>query len=210
VVMDYQPFKLIAVLLVATGIAILISIYWPVAQVELGYLSDQIGSIKYVVGDMPTYNTFQKLLTPVNTDFSIIIPKIAAVAPIVDNVDPNQPYMYLLALQNGVAHALGSANPDDAGNVYLFAHSTDAFWNVGKYNAIFFLLGKLSKGDEIYIYFKNRRIKYVADQVKIVSPSEIDYSVGNLDQKTLTIQTDYPPGLTFRRLLVIANEVGIQ
>ena len=208
--MNTSPFKLIAGLLIAAGLIILVSIYWPVAQVEIGYFSDQIGSIKYVVGNEQPYNTFQKLLTPVNMDFSIIIPKIAAVAPIVDKVDPNQPYIYLPALKDGVAHALGSANPGDAGNVYLFAHSTDAFYNVGKYNAVFFLLGKLSKGDEVFIYYKGRKFKYIVDQVKVVSPNEIDYLAGNPDEKSLTLQTDCPTGTTIMRLLVVANEVEIQ
>jgi LPXTG-site transpeptidase (sortase) family protein len=206
----YQPFKLIFGLLIAVVVIVAVSIYWPIAQVEIGYLSDQIGSVKYVVGEAESYNTFQRSLVPVNTDFSIIIPKINAVAPIVDKVDPNQSYEYLPALQSGVAHALGSANPGDGGNVYLIAHSDDAFYNVPKYNTVFFLLGKLSKGDDIYIYYKGRTFKYVVDQVKVISSGEIDYSAGNPDQKTLTIQTDYPPGLTFKRLIVTANDAGIQ
>jgi sortase A len=207
--MDTLPLKTIAALLIAAGVSVLAAIFWPVAQVEIRYFSDQIGSIKYVVGDEP-YNTFQRLLTPVNTDFSIIIPKIAAVAPIVDKVEANDSYIYLAALKDGIAHALGSANPGDYGNVYLFAHSADAFYNVPKYNAVFFLLGKLSKGDEIYIYYKDRRFEYVVDQVKVVSPNEINYLSGNPDEKSLTLQTDCPTGTTIMRLLVVANEVGIQ
>jgi hypothetical protein len=40
---------------------------------------------------------------------------------------------------NGVAHAKGTVFPHK-GNIYLFAHSTDNWWNVGRYNAVFYLL----------------------------------------------------------------------
>ncbi|MCX6704232.1 MAG: sortase [Candidatus Woesebacteria bacterium] len=201
--------KVVAGLIVAVVAIIIASIYWPLFQVEIGYLSDQIGSVRYVIEDVP-YNTFVKVLTPVNTDFSIIIPKIAAVAPIVDEVDPNDPYRYLPALKNGIAHALGSANPGYNGNVYLFAHSGDTFYNVVKYNTVFFLLGKLSKEDEIYVYYKGRKYKYIVDQVKVVNPKEIDYLAGNPETKTLTLQTGYPAGTAMKRLIVIATDAGLQ
>jgi len=40
-------------------------------------------------------------------------------------------------LQKGIAHAQGSVFPGMQGNIYLFAHSTDNWWNVGRYNAVF-------------------------------------------------------------------------
>jgi sortase A len=198
--------KIVVGLLIAAVLIVLVAIFSPIIQVEIAYTSDRIGSVRYVIEDIP-YNTFVKVLKPINTDFSIIIPKIAAVAPIIDKVDPNDPYAYLVALKKGVAHALGSANPGDAGNVYLFAHSADAFYNVGKYNTVFYLLGKLTQGDEIYIYYKDRQFKYIVDTIKVVNPSEINYLAGNSDTKTLTIQTGYPAGTAFKRLLVIANEI---
>ena len=201
--------KVFAALLVFISVIIYVFIFGPVLKVQIKYLSDQTGSIRYVIDSEP-YNTFQKILSPVNTDFSIIIPKIAATAAVIDEVDPNDPIKYLPALKKGVAHALGSANPGDNGNVYLFAHSADAFYNVPKYNAVFFLLGKLSAGDDIYIYYKDRRFKYVVDTVKIVNPNEIDYLSGNLDTKTLIIQTGYPAGTVNKRLIVTANEIGLQ
>ena len=201
--------KVFTTLLIFISVIIYVSVFSPVIEVKIRYLSDQIGSIKYGIGG-ESYNTFQKTLTPVNTDFSITIPKIAATSPVIDEVDPNDPIKYLPALKRGVAHVLGSANPGDNGNVYLFAHSVDAFYNVPKYNAVFFLLGKLSTGDDIYIYYKNRRFKYEVDSVKIVGPNEIDYLSGSLDAKTLTIQTGSPVGTVNKRLIVTANEIGLQ
>jgi sortase A len=187
--------KIVSLILIFTGLSLLFLIFWPVIKVELKYNFDQISHTKYVS------------LSPVNTDFSIIIPKIDAVAPIIDNVDPLNQTEYLKALKEGVAHAKGTAYPGGAGNVYLFAHSTDAFYNVGKYNAVFYLLGKLTKGDEVFIYYQGEKIKYIVNQVKVVGPEEVQYLAGNSDQNTLTLQTCYPPGTTIDRLIVIANEV---
>lgn len=200
-----QPLKIIVILLIAAGLFVLIAIYWPVAKVEIQYSFDRMSHVTYVVGT-EQLNTFEKPLAPPNTDFSIIIPKIAAVAPIVDNVDPNDPNSYLPALKTGVAHVLGSAYPEDKGNVYLFAHADDAFYSVPGYNTVFFLLGKLTRGDEIDIFYRGSQIKYLVDQVKIISPAEVQYLQGSTDRKTLTIQTDYPPGTTSKRLIVIADQ----
>jgi len=144
-------------------------------------------------------------LTPPNTDFSIVIPKIEAVAPVFGNTDPYNKANYLPVLQRGVAHASGTAYPGNPGNTYLFAHSTDAFYNVGRYNAVFYLLGKLEKGDEIEIYYNNEKILYIVREVKTVSADAVEY-LDNLGGKTLTLQTCYPPGTTLRRLIVIADQ----
>jgi LPXTG-site transpeptidase (sortase) family protein len=71
-------------------------------------------------------------------------------------------------------------------------------------------LGKLATGDDIYIYYKNRRFKYAVDTIKIVNPNEIDYSAGNLDANILTIQTGYPAGSAKKRLIVTANEIALE
>ena len=203
------PLKIIAYLLILAGLVILMLIFWPVAQVEIEYGYNKALNVNYSLS--PDFSgTYDRVLFPSNTDFSIAIPKIAAVAPIVANVDSQNKYVYLKALKQGVAQAKGTAFPGDKGNVYLFAHSTDAFYNVNTYNAVFYLIGKLSKGDEIFIFYKNRRFKYVVDQVRVVNPDEINYLAGDPDKNTLTLQTCYPPGTTFRRLIVIADEVGIE
>jgi LPXTG-site transpeptidase (sortase) family protein len=185
--------RIVADILILAGLGLLILIFSPVIKVETTYQVRQI-----------THETVD--LSPPNMDFSIVIPKIDAVSPVIANVNPNDPNIYLPALKKGVAQAAGSALPDQAGNVYLFAHSTDAFYDVSRYNAVFYLLGKLSKGDSVFIYYKGKKITYIVNQVKIVAPNDVKYLGEISDQKTLTLQTCYPPGTTFDRLIVIANE----
>lgn len=148
-----------------------------------------------------------QILTPQDTRFSIIIPKIGASAKIYPNVNPSNDKEFLPILRKGVAHASGTVFPGMEGNIYLFAHSTDNFWDVGRYNAIFYLLKDLEPGDEIAIFFENKRHNYVVKSSKITSPSDTGYitNAQKTKKKVLILQTCWPPGTTWQRLLVFAE-----
>lgn len=146
-----------------------------------------------------------EFLTPVSSQFGIIIPKIGANAPIFPNVDAGKSEIYLPVLQNGVAHAAGTVFPGVSGNIFLFAHSTDNFWNVGRYNAIFYLLKELEYGDEINIFYNGRRYIYRVTEKFVVDPSQVQFLTNVLPYEQLTLQTCWPPGTTWKRLLVLAR-----
>lgn len=198
--------KIIGNLLILASLFTLFFTFGPAVKNELVYKYRQIADIKYAVEPNP--DSRERKLEPPNKDFSIVIPKIGAVAPVFADVDALDPNNYLPVLKQGVAHAKGTAYPGEFGNTYLFAHSTDAFYNVGRYNAVFYLLGKLQKDDEVYIYYKGQRIKYLVSEVKVVEPQAVKYlgKIGNWN--TLTLQTCYPPGTTLKRLVVVANQVN--
>jgi len=149
----------------------------------------------------------QQILSPKDTDFSILIPKIGASAKVFPNVDPSNQDAFLPILMQGVAHAAGTVFPGMNGNVYLFAHSTDNFWDVGRYNAVFYLLKDLNKGDEIVIFYQNKRYNYIVTGSKIVNSSDVSALVNsqNQDKQQLVLQTCWPPGTTWQRLLVFAS-----
>ncbi len=149
----------------------------------------------------------EQILTPIDTQFDILIPKIGANARVFPNVDPSNPNIFLPILAKGVAQAKGSVFPGMLGNVYLFAHSTDNFWDVGRYNAVFYLIKDLVPGDSIVIFFENQRYDYVVTGSKIVDPSNVSYLVNSQHQnrQQLILQTCWPPGTTWKRLLVFAK-----
>lgn len=147
-------------------------------------------------------------LVPEDPNFSIVIPKIGANAKIIPNVDAANETIYLDALQKGVAHVSGTAFPGERGHIFLFAHSTDYFWNVGTYNAIFYLLYKLEANDEVDLFFKGQRYVYRIIDTKIVDPSEVVYLTRKTNREFLTLQTCWPPGTTLKRLLVFAVRVA--
>jgi sortase A len=148
----------------------------------------------------------EKILTPVDPKFSILIPKIGANAKIFPNVDPSNSDIFLPVLQEGVAHAAGTFFPGQKGNIYLFAHSTDNFWDVGRYNAIFYLLKDLKKDDEVVIFYQNIRHNYKVTKTEITGSSDVSYIIhAQTGKELLILQTCWPPGTTWQRLLVFAE-----
>lgn len=147
-------------------------------------------------------------LIPVDPEFSIVVPKIAANAKIYSNTNAANEKEYLDILEKGVAHTLGTAFPGEGGHIFLFAHSTDYFWNVGNYNAVFYLLYKLEKGDEVNIFYKGQRYVYRIVGSEVVDPSQVQYLTRKTNREFLTLQTCWPPGTTLKRLLVFAVRVA--
>jgi sortase A len=201
--------KLLSTFLIVVGLVILLFIFGPVVKEEIKYQSNQWEGIRYTLDlNLQEPNPVGvRLIAPVNTEFGVVIPKINVNAQIFPEIDPTNPSEYLPILKMGVAHAKNSAYPDKEGNVFLFAHSTDAFYNVAHYNAVFFLIGKLDKGDEVDIFYNNKRYKYEVYKKGVVSPQLLgDYIKGNTSGKSLTLQTCYPPGTTINRLVVLAKQ----
>ncbi len=202
--------KLIGFLFIVAGLSIIFLIFGPVFIAELRYWSNKWGGVEYSLEANPQFpEGGLRPIAPVDTEFSLVIPKINLNVEIFPEIDASNPEKYLPVLRKGVAHAKGSAYPDEEeGNVFLFGHSTDAFYNIGRYNAVFFLINKLQAGDEIDIFYRDKRYKYEAIEGKVVEPEAISsYLEKYRGQKTLTLQTCYPPGTTFKRLLVIAKQI---
>jgi len=156
-------------------------------------------------GDLMEGSKVQEI-TPPDSEFSIVIPKIGASAKIYPNIDPSSEDSFLPVLTKGVAHAQGTFFPGLPGNVYLFAHSTDSFWDVGRYNAIFYLLKDLEPGDEIVVFYQGKRHNYFVTDKKIVDPEDVSLITdANTGTEQLILQTCWPPGTTWKRLLVFAR-----
>jgi LPXTG-site transpeptidase (sortase) family protein len=149
------------------------------------------------------------IITPVNNDFSIVIPKIGVNAPIIANVDPAQPNAYHEALINGVAHASTSFFPDQDGTVYLFSHSTNYAWFVKDLNAVFYLVKNLEKGDSVVLIYKGKRYTYRISDKQIVSPRKTSYLIPFAGKKSLILETCWPPGSVAQRLLIFADLIEI-
>lgn len=147
-----------------------------------------------------------QIITPVDTEFSVVIPKIGANEKVTANVNPADGNEYLEVLRHSVAHAKGSALPGLNGTTYLFAHSADNFWDVGRYNAVFYLLKDLNIGDDISVFFQNKRYNYSVYDKKIVDPTDVKYLAANIGQgERLILQTCWPPGTAWKRLLIFAK-----
>lgn len=199
------------------GIGIIIFTFAPVAGQEIQYQMDQVSGQEPVVADVSAQTEtavapssqpweYQRtVIYPKSLDFSLVIPEIGVNSLVFANIDSANETEYLPILKQGVAHAAGSSLPDKPGVVFLFSHSTDAFYNIGRYNAAFFLLNKLKPQDEIYLFYQNRRYQYAVAEKRIVTAEEIPDLVAGLSGNQLVLQTCWPPGTTLKRLLVISK-----
>ncbi len=148
----------------------------------------------------------EQVLMPIDTDFGILIPKIGANAKVYPNIDPANKAGFLSILQEGIAHAKGTVFPGMQGNIYLFAHATDNWWNAGRYNAVFYLLKDLGPGDEVIVFFERVRYDYVVTAKFVTDSSYIDLLSGEqTGQQRLVLQTCWPPGTSWKRLFVVAK-----
>lgn len=148
----------------------------------------------------------EQVLMPIDTDFGILIPKIGANAKVYPNIDPANKEGFLPILQEGIAHAKGTVFPGMQGNIYLFAHSTDNWWNAGRYNAVFYLLKDLGPGDEVIVFFERVRYDYVVTEKFVTADTYVDLLSGEqTGQQRLVLQTCWPPGSSWKRLYVVAK-----
>lgn len=185
------------------GISILVLTYYQLVFDELRYAFFPSNSKAAVVS---RYNHPKPSdIVPIDEQFGIVIPKINANSKIVPEVDPYDPKVYQWALTKGVAQAKGSALPYETGTMFLFSHSSVDFYEAVKYNSIFYLLDKLTMEDSIYVFYKGQKYTYQVTGKQFVDPTNISYLTQKSSQHTLILMTCWPPGTTWKRLLILAD-----
>ena len=191
---------------VGLSLVALLAIFYPSISSELKYrLSPPKADAEVKLTSPDTPNGGKEYIVAADPYLSVVIPKIGANAKIIKDVNPFDSKEYQKALTEGVAHARGTALPGQVGNVFLFAHSSDNFMNANRYNAVFYLLNKMEKGDKIYLIFNRRKFVYTVTETKIVPAEEISYMDPESETAKVTLMTCWPAGTTFRRLVVVAE-----
>lgn len=153
------------------------------------------------------YLTNLKMLKPVDPQFSLIIPKIGLNSVIIANVPAGDKDQYEASLKQGVAHASGSHLPGENGSIYLFGHSTDYIWNINHFKAVFYLLKELKPEDQINIFYQDERYIYQVIDKKVVSAEELSFLKPQNNKEVVVLQTCWPPGTLWKRLVVTAQKV---
>ncbi len=110
-------------------------------------------------------------------------------------------------LSLGLAQLPGSALPGEKGNLFISGHSALNRFIPGQ-RAIFAKLTDLKKGDEILVEAANSKFKYRVVEIKVVDPSDLSVipapdEVG----RYISLMTCVPPGLNYKRLVVIGKMV---
>jgi LPXTG-site transpeptidase (sortase) family protein len=186
-------------------------IFYPVIIEEIKFAVRRNNDVKYAVNlnefTPEVFNPNYEIIIPADNEFSIIVPKIGANAKVIEDVDPYNSREYQLSLTKGVAHAKGSSTPERNGNTFLFAHSSDNFYNANRYNSVFYLLHRLEEGDEFYLVHKGILHKYLVDGKQIADAAQIQYLQEDFGRGRATLMTCWPPGTTINRLLIFGKKV---
>ena len=156
----------------------------------------------------PVENTLPTDWAVPDVKYSIYIPKILAISRVIGNVDAGDAKAYLAALQKGVAEARGLAHPGETGTTFLFAHSVGSRVDFARYNAVFYLLDDLTYGDDIEIVYQSKLYKYTVADKQILEANDTRYLVPQTLSEKLVLQTCYPPGTSWKRLVIVAKRAN--
>lgn len=186
------------------GAVLLFGIFFPVIREETRYrfVTERRDTDSVRVSLDPEDSGKEDVLVPVDPEFSVVIPKIDTNVRVVGDVDPLDEAAYRRALRDGVAHARGTEYPGEPGNVFLFAHSSEDFFSAGRYDAVFYLLSKLKKGDRFFVAYRGNLYEYRVFDVKTLSSDASEYLNADSAENTVTLMTCWPPGTDMKRLLV--------
>lgn len=150
-------------------------------------------------------------VTPAMDEYSISIPKILAQAKIVKDVSPYNREEYLKVLEgNVVAQAKDTAEPGSGvgSMTYIFAHSTAQGLDMLRKNAVFYLLGELKNNDDIFISQNGKMFNYKVYKQLVVDANQTEYlKFSEPDKEILILQTCWPIGTNWKRLLILAERV---
>ncbi len=216
--------RFLAYLFMFTGSLTFMGIAEPVVNEEIRYRSERLFGVEHHLsptvitsagqqtGETTSFGglSFSSVqqITPISTDYGIVVEKINANARVVADIDPNNERQYQAALAQGVAAVSGSTEPGQPGNLYIFSHSADAPWNIVRFNAIFYLLRELEPGDKVVVFYKGHRFNYVVYDKQVVAANDVSFINNRYDKPVLSLQTCDPPGTLVNRLIVRAQLEG--
>jgi sortase A len=137
----------------------------------------------------------------------LIIPKINVDVPVVYDVTTYDEAAIQAGLERGVVHYGNTPVPGQAGNNVIVGHSSNNFFNGGKYKFAFVLLEKLEIGDTFILNYEGKRYIYRVFNKVIVEPT--DFSIIQPTPKpSTTLITCTPPGTSWQRLAIQAEQIS--
>lgn len=189
----------LGILFLALSIIGILLFFLPIVKSELQYRQHLLRK-----QDEELRSKFSLILSPNENQFELIIPKVGIKTQVFTNVNPSNEQEYKKILADNAAHATGSNLPGEGGMVYIFGHSTNSVFDLRYYNPVFYLLNKLDLGDEVGIIHKGKVYIYQVAERKVVKPNDLSDIKPDSNQEKLILQTCWPPGTDWKRLLVIA------
>lgn len=136
---------------------------------------------------------------------SIEIPKINVDAPLVF-IELAEQDIFAGALNKGVTHYPESVLPGQLGQTIFLGHSAPPGWPKIRYDWVFSELNDLIYGDQVFIYFNNKKYTYTVKEKLFLDKGEELPKNDLADSKNvLVLLSCWPPGADNRRIAVIAS-----
>lgn len=138
----------------------------------------------------------------------LVIESLDIVAPIQFVTEANET-AYQTALVNGVVLFPGTAEVGQAGNTYIFGHSSDFAFSKGNFKTVFALLPQIEIGAPIIVSDKEgTKYTYQVYDKFVAEKTRTDLLSQETNGKSvLTLQTSYPIGTALKRYIVKAKLV---
>lgn len=135
---------------------------------------------------------------------SIEIPKIKISAPLIvdKSLDDNAIFK---ALDRGVVLYPGSFLPGEKGQTIILGHSAPQGWPKIKYDWVFSQINDLEVGDEIFVYFDNKKYTYwLENKIFLERGEELPENLTN-SENMLILTSCWPPGKNLKRIAILAK-----
>lgn len=148
---------------------------------------------------------------PVSDNPRVIIPKINVNAPVIYGLTDLSEGAVQTALENGPINypiTGASATPGQKGNTVILGHSSGDIFAPGNYKLIFSILNRIAVGDMFYLDYGAKRYSYKVTEIKTIAPTDVGALNLGTDKPYATLVTCDPPGRSWRRLLVIGEQVS--
>lgn len=148
--------------------------------------------------NFPAFISTQKRSILPYLEFNLSIPKL--------NLKEKNVYVDTNDVSKGLVHLPGSALPGERGNVFISGHS--ALSNFWFKDAHFAKLPDTKIGDKIEVEAKGAKFTYQVIEIKTINPTDISViappeNIG----RYITLMTCVPPGLNFKRLIVLGKMI---
>lgn len=167
-----------------------------------------------LLSNIPLQSTEKASFTVNPQENRIIIPKLGKNIPLIDvNHDANTPYekmheVFMEELKKGIVRYPGTAKPGEKWNSFIFGHSSNYPWIPSKYNDVFALLDTLKNGDEIIVYYNQKKFVYKVTDRAVVKPGDTKVLKSrDPNKKEISLMTCWPIGTTLERLIIFGELV---
>ncbi len=175
-------------------------------EIEKNQIGFDFPKPKVSSGPVPTPKPRPSLDYSNIQSFHLTIEKIGLIsANVIPQIDLNDKNATLQALIQGLVHAQSTALPGQGEMIYIVGHSTNNPWHIQQLNALFYQIEQVEVGDIVKVEINGQHFVYHVFDKKIVESNDTSLIQQAMGDDILILQSCYPPGTIWKRLLLLAR-----